>query len=419
MRGVESERSDDRRGGRRFGWRFGRRRTGLLLLLVALVAGAVAHWAYWYRARAHAMAPHDSALLREPGALPVVLWVPFPHQNLGALGGAVERPADVLAAAARLAHLPPPRLPRLGPFGFPAGRELLLQASRDGEQVRAAVRFYPTTAILARLSGLLAGNPWLKGGTVQIRHRAARTWWDGLVWRLDAGSPPQTALPAPTPADTAPALAMIDLLAPSPPLPAGRYVLRAEGEDLVWRLGLPPASQPGPGALAPPWFFFWTRRLPEQSQALLLFEPERQGLLQNLPAAAAWASPSGALRLLPGGSFLHKLAKVNAQPFASGELAASERSAAQRADSLAPRWLPLAEGRSAPPLLLGGWIAIGPAARQAQQLHDILADIPFLGPDEARRWGDVATVLRAAHGYRSLSVWLSLDGTRGELHLAR
>jgi len=336
----------------------------------------------------------------------------------------------VLEAAARLAHLPtPPHLPRLGPFGLPPSRELRVCASPDGRQFSASIRFYPVAAALVRLSGLLARNPWLSGGTVSVRHQPARVRWEGLTWRLEAGVPHaggesdggDTAggSPAVVVDDPAPAYIILGLGAPSPPLPAGSYVLRGEGAGLVWRLGEALPSPPGPGELQPPWFLFWTRHLPEQSQALLLFEPERQGLLQNLPGAAAWAAPNGALRLLPGGKFLHKLAKVDARPFASGEIAASERSAGERAEALAQRWLPLAEGRSAPPLLLGGWIAVAPAARQAQQLHDILVDIPFLGPDEAQRWGDVATVLRAAHRYRTLSVWLSLDGTRGELRLAK
>jgi len=411
-----------------------KRTLGCSLLGLVVLAGAIAHWAYWYRPRARAMAPAESALLRERDDLPVTFWVPFPHQNLAALGGAVERPRDVLAAAARLAGLPPPNVPRLGPFGLPAGRELRVSASADGRQLRVAIRCYPTTMVVARLAGALASNPWLAGGTVTMHDGPARVRWEGLTWRLSAGSRSSAsgegnaelgaaagaAQPARAAAlvDRAPALALLDLAWPSPPLAAGAYVLRAEGDDLVWRLGAPLAAPPSPGALQPPWFLVWMRRRPEQAQALLLFEPERQGLLQNLPAAAAWAAPSGALKLLPGGSFLHKLANVEAQPFASGELAATEASAADAARALGPRWLPLAEGRTQPPLLLSGWVAIGPATRQAEQLHAVLEDIPFLGGGEAQRWGDVATLLRAAHAYRTLSCWLTLDGRQGELRLS-
>jgi hypothetical protein len=171
--------------------------------------------------------------------------------------------------------------------------------------------------------------------------------------------------------------------------------------------------------LQPPWFLLWVRRPEGAGQALLMLAPDGPRSLENLPAAAAWAPPGEALRLLPGGHLLHQLTKLEATPLANGELAATERSAAALVSDLAPRWLPLAEGRTQPPLALGGWLAVGPGAREAQQLYDVLHDIPFLGPEEAQRWGDVATLLRAAHGYRTLSCWLAADGRHGELRLAR
>jgi hypothetical protein len=224
-------------------------------------------------------------------------------------------------------------------------------------------------------------------------------------------------------ADDAPALAVVELAAAAPPLPRGRYVLRPEGDDLVLRLGAPLASPPPlpPAAGAPPGvILLWVQRRPARSEALLLLQAERGGLLASLPAAAAWAAPGGAMKVLPGGNILRQLAGVRPSPFAEGELAATGRAAAQRAEQLAPTWLPLAAGRSAPALLLGGWLAIDPAAEQAEQLHRLLEEVPIFGTAEAQRWGDVALVLHAARGsYRELSCWLAKDGTRGELRLAR
>src|SRR6185295_16284892 len=122
--------------------------------------------------------------LAEAGGLPVRLWLPYPHQNLGALGKAVERPQEVLAAASRLAGLPEPAIPRLGAFGIPAARELLVEASLDGHTVRAAMRLYPATAALTRLAGTVARNPWLAGGEVRVNGSPAEVRWDGLTWRL-------------------------------------------------------------------------------------------------------------------------------------------------------------------------------------------------------------------------------------------
>lgn len=75
-----------------------------------------------------------------------------PPPELHAFGGAVERPEEVLAAAARLAGLPEPSVPRLAPFGIPPARELLVASSRVGRRLSAAVRLYPTAAVLSRLT---------------------------------------------------------------------------------------------------------------------------------------------------------------------------------------------------------------------------------------------------------------------------
>jgi hypothetical protein len=407
-----------------------RRRRGCWALLLALALAAVGHWAWWYRARPHEMAPAASRLLREDTALPVRLWIPYPHQNLGALGRTVERPRQVVAAAARLAELPEPAIPRLGGFGIPAARELVVAASRDGREVAAAIRLYPTTAVLARLAGAVARNPWLAGGAVRAGGGPARVSWEGRTWRLrttgveprdagvEHGSDAAEAPPIEVADDGAPTLALLELAEAAPPLPAGRYPLRREGGDLVVRRGALGVDPTG-GGPPPQVILLWTERRDGRAEALLLMEGQREGLLASLPSAAAWARPDGALRALPGGSILRQLTDLRARPFGGGELAATERAVAARAEQLGPAWLPLASGRSEPPLALGGWLAIAPAAEQAERLHRLLDEVPILGAAEAQRWGDVATVLRAARGYRTLSCWLAEDGGRGELRLSR
>ncbi|HXT52043.1 MAG TPA: hypothetical protein VN811_13445 [Thermoanaerobaculia bacterium] len=424
-------------------WRPGRR-GGCLLLLAALAIAGAGHWAWWYRDRAHEMAPSKSRLLGE-ATLPVRLWLPYPHQNLGALGKAVEHPREVLAAASRLAGLPEPAIPQLGAFGIPAARELLVEASRDGRTVRAAIRLYPATAVLIRIAGTVARNRWLAGGEVKVNGAPAEVRWDGLMWRLrsmaaesatnggaaatageDHGAGATRAPSAGTartaphlpPDDSRPALALIELTEPVPPLAAGTYPLRREGDDLALRIGAPLPDPPNAGP-PPRVMLVWLQRRAERSEALLMIEADRQGLLAGLPAAAAWAQPSGAVDVLPGGHLLRQLAGVRPAAFGGGELAASESSAAARARELASTWLPLASGRSFPPLALGGWLAIAPAAEQTERIHELLEEIPILGAAEAQRWGDVATVLRAAHGYRTLSCWLAEDGSAGELRLHR
>jgi hypothetical protein len=402
-----------------------RRRFGCALASLALVLGGAGHWAYWYRPRAHALAPAASRLLPAAPALPVRLWLPYPHQNLGALGRAVGQPREVLAAAARLARLPEPAIPRLGAFGVPAASELLLATSSDGRQVVATLRLYPAAALATRLAGLLAGNPWLAGGEVRLDGRPAQVRWEGRTWRLAAGLPAAGSGRASqaTPGrgrddDSAPALALVELAVASPPLPAGRYVLRSEESDLVVRLGAALARPPA-GGPPPRLILVWVERQPGRAEALLLMAAEREGLLAGFPGAAAWARPDGAMKVLPGGSILRQLTDVRPVPFAGGELAATERWAAAQARELERAWLPVASGASKPPLDLGGWLAIDPAAEQAERFHRLLEQVPILGAAEARRWGDVALVLRAAHGYRTLSCWLAEGGSQGELRLAR
>lgn len=398
-----------------------RPRFGCAIALLALALAAAGHWAFWYRARPHALEPSSSRLLDAGPPLPVRLWIPYPHQNLGALGGAVGEPQKVLASAARLAGLPPPAIPRLGPFGMPASRELVVAASADGKTVFAAIRLYPVAAALTRVAGVLGRNPWLAGGEVELGGRPAEVRWDGLTWRLSSGIVALAGeLSEPGgERDSAPALAIVELGEPSPPLPAARYTLRNEGGDLVARLGAPLAAPPLPQAPPERVILLWLERKADRSEALLLMEGAREGLLASLPAAAAWARPDGAMKVLPGGSLLRQLAGVRPESFRGGELAATERAAAARAEELAPTWLPLAEGSSAPPLALGGLLAIEPAASQAESLHQLLEEIPILGAAEAQRWGDVAIVLRAAGRYRTLSCWLAADGRSGELRLSR
>lgn len=418
---VSAGAAGEPRAGRRARWL-------LLLLLPVLLAG---HWLYWYRPRPRALAPQRSALLAAAPGYPMRLWLPFPHQNLGALETATASPDEVLAAAARLADLPPPRLPRIAPFGLPPAREMLVAVAADGTSGVAAVRLYPTAALLARLAGTLAGNPWLAGGEVEVDGRPARVRWEGRTWWLerDAGAgeggggagPPAAAAVAPGGAGSdpgGPVLALVDLGVASPPLPAGRYALRRDGDGLVLRLERPePAGAAGLREPSPALLML-VRQRAGRDEALLLLDREG-GLLAGIPAAAAWARPGGATRLLPAGSLLARLTGVREEPLAGGELAASDPEALALAREQAARFVPLATGATAPPLSFGAWLQVRPLARRARQVHEVLAAVPFVGDEEARRWADVALLLEAASGHERAVCWLAADGSAGELRLVR
>src|SRR5688500_17233759 len=162
-----------------------RRRWPVTAVILALLASA--HWLYWYRPRPRAAAPEGSTLLAAAPGLPVRRSSPFPPQTRGARERSIERPDEVLAAAARLLGLPPPSLPRLPGIGWPPASELLVAASRDGERGVAALRMYPLAAGAIRLAGILASNPWLAGGAVEASGRPALVRWEGRTWMLERG----------------------------------------------------------------------------------------------------------------------------------------------------------------------------------------------------------------------------------------
>ena len=402
-------------------------------LLLALLAAA--HWLYWYRPRPRAAAPEGSTLLAAAPGLPVRLWIPHPHQNLGALERSVERSDEVLAAAARLLDLPPPSLPRLPGIGWPPASELLVAASRDGERGVAALRMYPVAAGAIRLAGILASNPWLAGGEVEAGGRPAAVRWEGRTWLLERGGSAgaagvSSARGAPRPDSEEPLLALLELDEPAPPLPAGRYGLRFEngeaGADLVWRLG-EHRLQGGPALSAEPRpVLVLVRRRGGaraaagggRAEALLLLDREG-GLLSGLPAAAAWTDGGAAADVLPGGSLLARLVGLRTERLGSGEVAATDGAALGAALGAAAGWLPLAEGRSSPPVAFGAWLEVAPAARRARQVERALERVPLFGEAEARRWGDAALVLEAAARFRRLECWLAEDGAGGELRFVR
>src|SRR3954470_11911822 len=68
------------------------RRLVKLGIVLVLLLGAAGHVLYWYWPRERAAAPEAGSYasrLLASGAYGVCLWVPYPHQNLGALSASV------------------------------------------------------------------------------------------------------------------------------------------------------------------------------------------------------------------------------------------------------------------------------------------------------------------------------------------
>lgn len=239
-----------------------RRRWALAAAAVAalLAAAAVAHVLWWSWPRAHATLPDPGDL---PGALlvtdrlPVALWIAYPHQNLATLAGAVGREdgADAwLAALARRTDLPATELPGFGPFPAPPARELAAASDLAGEKVVIAARVEPLFAVLSRIAGLVAGNPWLAGGEVEAFGGRAEVRWMGTLWIASNLPLAEVILlegdtrTAPGPAILErPALAALRLDQPLSLLPAGLHALRDDEERLTLSTDAPAGGRADSG----------------------------------------------------------------------------------------------------------------------------------------------------------------------------
>ena len=263
---------------------------------LALAALLAAHVVYWYVPRERAVAlrlrPAASATASEPlqvlasGAYDVCLWVPYPHQNLGALSGAIGDLQDVIGAAARLAsgeagEASPPRPreaeepPPFGPFEVPPANEMVACSDLAGGRRKVAARVYPALAAVAKLAGRVAGNPWLAGGVAGT----TRIAWDGRLWTVTAGAeaprspamPPEAAAAAAANAAAGAAagaavgaaagaaapelpesLAVVHWTGVRPEIPAGYYALTRRGSDLSLSLIAGVAAGASAGAAASP-----------------------------------------------------------------------------------------------------------------------------------------------------------------------
>ncbi len=399
------------------------RRRALVLAGLALVALTV-HYQVWYAARARAGAPRleeARQLLADP-AWDLVVWNPYPHQNLGALE---QRVGDVQAwttLLARSADKPPPRIPRFGPWGTPPASEWVV-AIRAGGSLRAVARIYPVVAWVARAAGALAGNPWLAGGEVQLGPgRLGRVEWHGLTWSLESSDAP-VSTPSSMAGDLPPALAWIRLGSPPRPLPSGLWALRAEGKGVIAELGAiatPPVAGPtarsGGQRMEPP--AAWLAEAepgPVGGPSALLFW-EEGGAVEGLPSAALLGAGAARPYALPGLSLARLAGLGGDRTEIDGiRVSALEASGLGRGVAAVP-WL----RATLPGPGNGAWrsFAAGVEARRAMRIFwraaRHLEVLPVLGPREARRLDAIANLLApwTDCGELVLEVWRDPDAAR-------
>jgi hypothetical protein len=375
-----------------------------ILALILIAFAGVAHFRYWYGARARLAELDPTTLpaqLLASDELPFAVWLPYPHQNLAQLGQATNEDGSYLDAFARLAGLPPPRLPAFGPFAVPPASEITLAADEKGERFAVYARVYPTMAIFARLAGALAKNPWLRGGQVFFEGEPVQVSWHGNVWTVTSGVVPKPKL-KPGTVPEGPVLAWLRLGQQAGPAVAGRYrlalqagVLELSSERASDRLhGLEDASLDS-SAL---FLLLLSGRSPEQeagARALAFFAAESGGST-DLPRAASLSTPGIRPFRLPG----QQLLKLGGLSPRRGEregwrIEAIDRTCLQGARDLAPHMSSLLGDTHDEALAWGLWLDLAGGAEEVARIARVLEQVPSaLIPDaEIRRWKDAGRVL--------------------------
>ena len=208
--------------------------TGCSLLLGLALLG---HWYFWYAPRARTGSPDDSAsttqLFLSADEVPLRLWIPFPHQNLGALERAIESLHGLSGVSSYVLAQDLATLPSFGPFRLPPARDLVIAGSPDGDRIVVAASVYPLVARLARVAGRLAGNPWLSGGSVELQGRTVEVeGLDGRGRAAQGGFEKDRARPVLP--DLEPTHALLNLSRPFGPVPGGLY--RLDVGEMGWRI---------------------------------------------------------------------------------------------------------------------------------------------------------------------------------------
>ncbi len=379
---------------------------------VLLVLGAVAHWQYWYAPHARAGRPTaggPAGSLCATAGYDACLWLAYPHQNLGALAAAVGDLDAYLAAAGRQGGFTPPAVFSFGPFAAPPAREMALAVDRDGKRFAAVAQLYPTMALVSRLAGWVAGNPWLAGGEVRVGAEPARVRWQGRTWRLEslAAQPPAgEGVPA-----QGEALARLWLRQGLGAVPPGEYQLSETAGGLAVR---------GEASWAPEEAF---QPLALEDLAALGLDLRAGGRAAALFAGEKLAVPRAAVLFrdaakrwrLPGESLL----TLGGRKMPAGEAGGwgyvtYERSTLERAAPLAAR-LGALSATADQPLAYGLWLQPQEAHATARQIAEILEQIPLLGEKEARRFRDYATLLAPLAAFRRCAV--ATGSQPGELRL--
>ncbi|MDA8015843.1 MAG: hypothetical protein MPN21_00215 [Thermoanaerobaculia bacterium] len=405
-----------------------KRRSAICLALAPLlVLAGLAHWRFEYQPRLRPAAPEDDlpARILSADGWDTAVWIAHPHQNLPALAETTGLDGPGLAAALRLAGIDPPDLDR---FRVPPASSLAVAVGEGGREWVAAARVHFLAAGFFRLAGTLAGNPWLRGGTVRwtsVDDQAldVTVSWRGTTWV--ASTDPESAATLGASAGSSarsPAIAWIDHRSGPEqrkdgpgPLPFGAIVLQAEegrvqlasqGSRLASSMGQTEAAdglRAGRRVIAAAEaLLLLVQRsrpetgVPDQSMLLLPFPPATD--TSELPRAALLHrllpdGREGKIWDLPGEGLLeivgHNLPSDTA---ANWTIRATDRVALGGALAAAPALEAASEGGLP---TWGLWLDVVPASVEIDRLARGLESSPLLSRSERQMWRDAAHVLRA------------------------
>jgi len=402
------------------------RRIGKLILLLAVLALVAGHIlrSYWPRERPAVPDPAGlPARLMASGAYEACFWVPYPHQNVGELSEVVDDGSAWLAAAARVAGVPPPVLPSFGPFAVPPSKEIAVCSDLDGERFFVAADIYPGLGTVAKAAGTVADNPWLAGGEITetrgtgdaVVERVLRVAWSEGVWTVTAGGGTPVLGPAAQPLLHPRSLGIVRLERETSGFSDGDYLLRRRDGDLelsrdssepVPNVPDPVQGEPRPVLLAisgASWPDAEPRPLSPAAFALFA-TPEGQGKsfgpFGELPGAAIFHPPGSKRFSLPGEGLTGLL--VGGLPraeVAGWQILAMDSSSLRRAEALAPRLAELAppdvtealnrDGR----LVLGLWLEPRESLMLVRRVRTFLEKIPIVEREQVLRWKDWETLL--------------------------
>ena len=384
-------------------------RTIVGLVVVALVAGHVYYW-YWPRVRPATpdISALSSQLVLADSDLPYAVWVPNPHQNLGVLErrlGDVERLRGAVEEILGLASL---EIPAFGPFRIPPAHEMALATDQQGGELVVALRMYPMIRWVLRAAGLVASNPWLSGGEMQLGGRTIRIQWQHGTWLASTGDLNLESVDRA--AAMEPALALLRLRQSTGPIPAGLFRLSVSQAGLRMT-SLSPAEaaelQGCHGLDSLGTALLWTRfefvGRTAETHVMAVLSPS-SGDPSGVPAVVVAHRGEGTRWRLPGEGLIEVVGGGVQEGEADGwSLAAYDRESLTAVEMLLPGFEELSL-QSPAVVRNAGEVDLRQARRQLEGVARMLEQIPVVGTWEAGRWLATVNLLGALEGFDRLSI---------------